>query len=618
MISSRENDRRTAANSLLGSPHKPLALRVRGSRYDGQTVCIEGNKGTIGSGQECDIRLCEDGIAPVHCLILRGEQGAVVRRWSNDTRLNGFSFDDAWLNAGDRVAVGPFEFEMLDSAHGAQPEGNEDDAPPSTPAGPDLTEWSTRLDAVETELAALDEQNDEQFAAERRQREQLREQSNAECQQFDDRLNGLAETIKQLSVAHHELNESASERIARLRADWEARVELLEARVEEADRVTPSDLEAIQRSLDESKQQLDSLLGRDELLDRKIEDVTARQDQLEQTLTSQHDQSDPALEQRLAQLEQSARELRELKAEFESLRARWQEETCARAAQPELSEPPMSELDAPVELSAPDPLDPPSQTMVLDNPAELPWRTVDTDSPCESQCHPEVGEPNRDGPEYSANDASPSDDSPAEIDLPAESAPQPIAFTEPGQPQDQQEESIEQYMARLLQRVSGDSSGAALKPAFTPQRPSVSTERGPTSMNASRAAEKAAAPKCDEPASEQGENYSPRTQAPEQSVRLAAMRELANQSTRQAIDTSTKRRKFSAAVSRLAMALVGLVIGAVLMLLSNGWGVVFCLSLAFLTAACGLAIHSLLVVRTKDGAAHSCSAFDNGGDTSSA
>lgn len=98
--------------SLLGPAPADLVLRVRGGPYDGQEFRIQGRKGTIGSSSHCTLRLDSPTIRPVHCLVLRGRLGTVVRRMAADCRLNGASFSDAALNTGDRLAVGPFELEV--------------------------------------------------------------------------------------------------------------------------------------------------------------------------------------------------------------------------------------------------------------------------------------------------------------------------------------------------------------------------------------------------------------------------------------------------------------------------------------------------------------------------
>jgi len=93
-----------------------LALRIRGGDYHGRVVRIRAAKCTIGSAADCTLRLAAPGIRPLHCIILRGEAGSTVRRWSPDTQLNGRAFSDALLMVGDRLQIGPVELEVLDDA----------------------------------------------------------------------------------------------------------------------------------------------------------------------------------------------------------------------------------------------------------------------------------------------------------------------------------------------------------------------------------------------------------------------------------------------------------------------------------------------------------------------
>jgi|GEM_PF-2617693 len=99
--------------SVLGSPADELSLRIHGTAYDGQIVRLRSQKCTVGSGKRCTLRLRAHGIGPLHCLILRGVAGTVVRSWSPNTRLNGSSFEDARLSTGDRLSFGPIELEVL-------------------------------------------------------------------------------------------------------------------------------------------------------------------------------------------------------------------------------------------------------------------------------------------------------------------------------------------------------------------------------------------------------------------------------------------------------------------------------------------------------------------------
>jgi chromosome segregation ATPase len=97
---------------LLGSPAGELALSVLTGEHQGRQVRIRGPKCTIGSGRGCTLRLRARGVQPLHCWILRGAGGAVVRRRHRDTQLNGRTFEDAALSPGDKLRIGSIELEV--------------------------------------------------------------------------------------------------------------------------------------------------------------------------------------------------------------------------------------------------------------------------------------------------------------------------------------------------------------------------------------------------------------------------------------------------------------------------------------------------------------------------
>lgn len=90
-----------------------LTLLISGGGVDSQVVRLSSAKCTVGSGVTCTLRLLGPGIRPLHLLIVRGTRGTFVRRWSPDTWLNGRPFEDAALRAGDRLRVGPVILEVL-------------------------------------------------------------------------------------------------------------------------------------------------------------------------------------------------------------------------------------------------------------------------------------------------------------------------------------------------------------------------------------------------------------------------------------------------------------------------------------------------------------------------
>lgn len=118
-------------STLLGASHGPLELRVVSTHLAGQSVQLNSAKCTIGSGSRCTLRLQARRVEPVHCLILRGENGTVIRRWSPHTRLNGAAFTDALLQPGDRLTIGPIELDVVSTG---QPRTTSNQASPAIPA----------------------------------------------------------------------------------------------------------------------------------------------------------------------------------------------------------------------------------------------------------------------------------------------------------------------------------------------------------------------------------------------------------------------------------------------------------------------------------------------------
>lgn len=105
------NDLATQCSPILDSSVQ-LALRVSGEEQ--APLELAGEKTTVGSGQSCTLRLTQEGVRPLHCLITRGDQGLTIRRWADGTLLNGELFTEAPLQLGDRLTLGPVELELID------------------------------------------------------------------------------------------------------------------------------------------------------------------------------------------------------------------------------------------------------------------------------------------------------------------------------------------------------------------------------------------------------------------------------------------------------------------------------------------------------------------------
>jgi hypothetical protein len=103
-----------ASSSITqGRPAGPLCLRIRGTARDGQIVQLSARKCSIGSARGCTLRLRAVGVRPIECLLLRGSRGTVVRACGAAIKLNGQPTCDAMIDSGDRLQIGPIEFEVL-------------------------------------------------------------------------------------------------------------------------------------------------------------------------------------------------------------------------------------------------------------------------------------------------------------------------------------------------------------------------------------------------------------------------------------------------------------------------------------------------------------------------
>ncbi len=205
----------SAASAATSSDLSPsdLQLRVRGGQHGGRLIRLVGDRLTIGSAPNSSLRLLAPGICPTHCLIVRGPQGAVVRHWSGDARLNGKSFTDEWLRAGDLLRVGSVELEVpadrsvptLDEAKAipaTPPIDGETDEP--TPSSDDISteQFQGRLQLLLEHQRQLSERERElenrqaELESERQQWSHEREAELAELDAREECLRALREEIE--------------------------------------------------------------------------------------------------------------------------------------------------------------------------------------------------------------------------------------------------------------------------------------------------------------------------------------------------------------------------------------------------------------------------------------
>ena len=138
--------------------------------------------------------------------------------------------------------------------------------------------------------------------------------------------------------------------------------------------------------------------------------------------------------------------------------------------------------------------------------------------------------------------------------------PEP-AGTPRGSGETDDEESVDDYMRRLLARVKStgkDEDRAATPRVLQPKRTAEAPKQASiTEAESSTPKMPAIGPERCEPV-----ELSPRAVAPENDVNLAAMRELANLSARTAIDSHAKNLMSRSVGGKLMVSIVGLVVGA--------------------------------------------------------
>ena len=255
----------TVNTSVLGASLGDLVLRIRGSNYNGQVLRLKSAKCTIGSGPSCTLRLHGRGVNPLHCLILRGPNGVVIRSWSPDTRVNGRTFTNAPLSAGDRLNIGSLEFEIVATGEMTAK------SPEAHAFYTELRQREEALDLREKELqdttAALQiDQNN--LEAERRQWEELHNtQFSAESQKLDVRETQLQQEKESLDLRAKELEEAA----AALQIDQNN----LEAERHQWEELRNTQFSAESQKLDARKTQLQQEKESLDLREKELQDTAA-------------------------------------------------------------------------------------------------------------------------------------------------------------------------------------------------------------------------------------------------------------------------------------------------------------------------------------------------------
>jgi len=477
----------TLAPYMFDAVTGDLVLRVCGTSRHGQTVRLKSDKCSIGSGPQCTLRLRARGVRPLHCLLLRGAGGSVVRRWAPDTRLNGRAFTDADLVPGDLLSIAGIDLKVVTLG---QPEPEQ---PPTI--RPPTTSLQRKLQARREELEAAKQQwRQEQSKAQ----QELREQSEA------------------LSIRSAELD-TRREALEQDRRRWEAEraeVELQSNRRTEQSDAAEAELQARREELEAAKQQW-------------------RQEQ---------SKAQEQLDQQTEQLAAERTELDRQREELDRQRQQWQGEHAASESQPvpRPDEPEPVEEASPGEASEGAPVD---LRSVLQGMGSVDLLQDDDDRHDRQQREPQV-EARSETPIGAASEETSALGSPA------------------AEQEEDEDESIDDYMARLMDRVKTVAGGS--EPSDYRRRAGRQGTPGETEPADDAPGREPADSRPETSRLREPVELSPRAVAPEKQAGLSAMRELANLSAKSAIDRHSRQKLLAVQRAKLAVTIAGAGVGGIL------------------------------------------------------
>ncbi|MEN6458300.1 MAG: FHA domain-containing protein [Thermoguttaceae bacterium] len=560
-----------------------LLMRVSSPSRRGQLVRLGAAKCTIGSGRQCTLRLRSPGVAPMHCLVLRGSRATIVRRWSADTRLNEQAFTDAELSKGDRLAIGPVELEIVDLG---TPSIASDRSEPN-----DSANWQPS-DAEDANAAARRQWQVERDETQREldeQRDQLADQS-IELQSLRRAISEDRTAVERQQTAWLQEKQEAEQEISRQRQDIErqrAELDVQAAKLDGSCNALTVDRQALQREQDafaERQRQWEAEKGRlQSELDQGRQELaaeSARQAEQSETLAAQQANIENARnaaseEQRQWQTERDAQaerqdslqsennvladERRQWRAEKDEMQRRLDQqriqattELTKLQAQRDIID---EERRALVEQRAAFEQERQAWELERQQAAEAAAAPVDataTPEPQELQFLAPSEKPpvsladvfRRVGATVDTSD-EPSEPEPIRAKDTAIAAVRPAerSPSAANAHDDDGEESVDAYMSRLMQRVrssenSGEPASSVSEPAPAPAEPpiQVSQRREPVTVL-------------------------PRAAAPETHVDLSAMRKLANLSAQNNLRRHARRVLVSEMYSRLVASVIALVTG---------------------------------------------------------
>ncbi len=330
---SRQNTARSDASQFL-EDKGTLSLKVLGPGKPGRVVSIRSPKCTIGSGTGCTLRLRAAGIDSLHCWVLRGAAGTVIRRMNGAATLNGTHFDEAMLSVGDRLSIGPVQLEVIDC--NTTPFQSQIPVEATTQFQNEIQSLQGKLDDSQSQIRRLEVESRQGFessimAAERA--DQLRDALTAANQQLEEVCNELnaaqdsilaqkseltAQTAKLATV--QSVTQGTSDTVSRLEAEVTtaiARRDELQLALNAAQEQLQTEIAAASTQRDELQ---NSLSAAQEQLRTEIATVTAQREELQIALNAAKEQAAQDREAQQQACEQLEQRCQQLDAELQSTR----------------------------------------------------------------------------------------------------------------------------------------------------------------------------------------------------------------------------------------------------------------------------------------------------------
>lgn len=494
---------------------RPRGLLLRFPDGQQQRLEMPTDKATLGAGVGCAVPIRYPGVGPLHCVLFPVANGWRVRRWSSETLLNGGVFTEAAIEIGDRLQLGPVEVEFVDDEAG---DASEPDFAADATSPPELCDSEPTL-PPDDENAVFDYLPVAKGAGEPVLRSQPDETPDERFSRFDELERLLAECAAEGQQAHRDVRE-LRQQLEDVRHEL-AHAEQLHIATREAVVELGRQVADCRNTLTISQPARPKGFG----ISRRVWPAGLRR----RLLAYARALPKPATIS--IGTEQLADSRTESVGHFDGTE-------CGEAVCSEITEMPVTSGKV-VESAAP--------------PAKS---VAEPESFFDKFPHLLKQE------EPASEAATPSSPVGVSYEVPIESPPVESPRSSGGDDDD----SIESYMNRLLQRVRGETSSSKAAVAPMPAPRSVTLEDLPDEVSV--APEQAPQTPARPVSNLDDIKAAP---APERSHNMAALRDLANQSARGAIQTSNRRQHRESAKSKLTVSLFGIICGIVVMKLSPSY-----------------------------------------------